>query len=166
LIEGDIVSLDFGVKHKGMITDAAITVPVGDIPARTQELIDLTRGALYAGIDVMKAGNRIGDIGAAIEAHVKPHRLGLIRDLGGHGVGHAVHEEPFVPNFGTRGTGSMLTPGMVLAIEPMFTLGSPAVVVEEDGYTIRSADRSLSAHFEHTVIITSDGPEVVTEFES
>lgn len=165
LKEGDIVGLDFGVKHEGLITDAAITVPVGEISEELNELIKVTEQALYAGIDAAKLGNRIGDISAAIEQSVRSHgeNYGLIKELGGHGVGRRVHEDPYIPNFGRPGTGEVLKEGMVLALEPMFSLGKPDILLDEDGYTIKTLDGSISAHYEHTVRISKDGPEVITE---
>ncbi|MCK5096398.1 MAG: type I methionyl aminopeptidase [Candidatus Pacebacteria bacterium] len=163
LKDGDLVSLDLGIKHQGLITDAAITVPVGKVSKELRTLIDVTQGALMAGIDVAQVGNTIGDIGFAISDYVRPHKYGVIRELGGHGVGHEVHEEPFIANFGKKGTGYDLEVGMVFALEPMFTLGKPHISLLGDGYTIVSQDHSWSAHFEHTIAITEDGPVILTE---
>ena len=162
LKNGDIVSFDFCLTHKGLVTDSAITVVVGEVDKKIKKLMGVTREALDAGIKVACAGNRLGDIGHAIESCARPHGYGVVRELGGHGVGHSVHEAPFVQNFGQPGKGMLLQPGMVLALEPMFTLGSPKVEVKEDGYTIVSRDHSLSAHFEHTIAITEGKAKVLT----
>lgn len=163
LKEGDVVSLDLGIKRKGLITDAAITVPVGKVSKELQVLIRVTQEALTAGIEVAQVGNHIGDIGFAIAQCARPHNYGIIQELGGHGVGHKVHEDPYVPNFGKKGEGFALEAGMVLALEPMFTLGSRYIKLREDGYTITSQDHSWSAHFEHTIAITNNGPIILTE---
>lgn len=162
---GDIVSIDLGLTHKGMITDAALTIPVGNVSKETLKLIYETERGLEEGIFAMKVGGRIGDIGAAIERVAQKHGYGIVRELGGHGVGHAVHEDPYVPNYGKKGTGPILKPGMVLALEPMFTLGKEDVRLMPDGYTIVSEDGSISAHFEHTVAVTEVGIEVMTRFQ-
>jgi methionyl aminopeptidase len=162
LKEGDIVSCDLGVKQHGLITDAAITVAVGKVSHEVQTLMDATQEALRAGIEVCRAGNHIGDIGAAISGYIKPFKYGEIYELGGHGVGHKVHEEPFVPNMGKKGTGHELEPGMVLALEPMFSLGSSHIVLHDDGYTIATKDGAYSAHFEHTIAITEGDPIILT----
>lgn len=161
--EGDIVSIDLGLTHKGMVTDAALTVAVGDVSDDVMLLIKETERSLYEGIKAARGGARIGDIGAAIERVAYKHGYGVVRELGGHGVGHAVHEEPYVPNYGRKGTGPILKPGMVLALEPMFMLGEEEVRLMPDGYTIITKDGSLSAHFEHTIVITDGGPEIVTK---
>lgn len=163
LEEGDIVSLDLGLMHKGMITDAAITVPVGKISKDAQKLINVTKEALAVAIKQVKPGNKTGDIGNAIEEFVKPHGYGIVKILSGHGVGYSVHEDPYVPNYGKKGTGEELRPGMVIAIEPMLNLGTDEVYVTEDEYTYITADEKLSAHFEHTVVVTEDGCEVLTK---
>jgi methionyl aminopeptidase len=163
LKEGDLVSLDYGINRQGLITDAAITVPVGKVSKELETLMRVTQEALMAGIAAARVGNHIGDIGFAIAECARPHKYGVIQELGGHGVGHKVHEDPYIPNFGKKGTGFMLEEGMVLALEPMFTLGSRYVALEKDGYTIVSQDHSWSAHFEHTIAITKDGPVILTE---
>lgn len=160
--EGDIVSLDIGVKHKGLITDGAITVPCGDISPEAEKLINITKEALAVGIKAAQLGNTVGDIGFAISQFVKPHGYGVIKILAGHGVGYSVHEDPYVPNFGTPGEGERLVAGMVLAIEPMLTLGGDEVAVTEDEYTYVTDDGSLSAHFEHTIAITEEGTIILT----
>ncbi|MDE1966526.1 MAG: type I methionyl aminopeptidase [Patescibacteria group bacterium] len=162
LQEGDIVSIDLGLVHKGMITDAAITVPVGQVSADLQKLLEITKKALMAGIKAAKGGKRVGDISSAIQREAIPHGYGVVEELSGHGVGYKVHEDPFVPNFGEPGKGEKLVPGMVLAIEPMFNLGGKEVELDPDGYTFRTADGSPSAHFEHTVVITKSGAEILT----
>jgi methionyl aminopeptidase len=163
LKEGDIVGLDIGMEYKGLYTDTAITVPVGKVNKEVEKLLDVTQKALQAGIDQARPGNRVGDIGAAIEAHANKTKLGVIRDLVGHGVGYGVHEDPLIPNFGRPHTGKELKEGMVLAIEPMFTLGGYRLVFDEgDGWTISTADGKYSAHFEHTIAITKDKAEILT----
>lgn len=162
LKEGDIVSLDLGLKHDGLFTDAAITIPVGKVDESAKKLIETTKKALAIGIAATRGGGHIGDIGAAIEKFVKPFGYGIVRDLAGHGVGYAVHEPPFVPNFGEKGKGKKLLPGMVLAIEPMINEGTEKVILDSDGYTYRTADGKRSAHFEHTIVITESDAEVLT----
>lgn len=164
LYEGDIISLDFGVKYQGMFTDCAITMPVGNVAPKTKTLLATTYKGLSAGIRAARAGKKTGDIGHAVESVANEKNYGVIRTLIGHGVGHAVHEEPPVPNYGKKGTGHLLKENLVIAIEPMFTLGSHHVEVMSDGWTITTADDSLSAHFEQTVRITPDGTEIITPF--
>jgi methionyl aminopeptidase len=161
--DGDVVSVDICLTHEGMVTDMATTVTVGKVPAHVETLLAETQRALFDGIKAARVGGRIGDISAAIERVGNRNGYGIIRELGGHGVGHGVHEDPYVPNFGFKGTGPLLKPGMVIAIEPMFTLGSEEIRQLEDGYTIVSQDHSLSAHFEHTIAITKDGVEILTQ---
>ncbi len=161
--EGDIVSLDLGLVHKGLITDAAVTVPAGAVDDESVKLINTTEEALARGIEQAVPGNTIGDIGAAISNVVKKSGLVLAKDLTGHGVGYDVHEEPFVPNFGTKGEGEKLEPGLVIAIEPMVNLGTSNIKVSSDGYTIKTRDGSRSAHFEHTVAITEGGNIILTQ---
>jgi len=163
LKEGDVVKLDLGLIHQGLITDHAVTVAVGKTQAKIGKFLKLTEQALYAGIDEAKAGNRTGDIGFAIESVARPKKYGIIEELAGHGVGYSVHEDPFVPNFGIKGQGVLLRPGMVIAIEPMFTLGKPHIDLAPDGYTVKTKDKSLATHFEHTVLITAQGPEILTK---
>ena len=162
LEEGDIVSLDLGLIHKGLVTDAAITVPVGKISPELTELIEVTRKALFAGIKAAKGGKRVGDISSAIELTAIPFGYGIVEELSGHGVGYDVHEDPYVPNFGDAGVGAVLKPGTVIAIEPMFNLGTKEIYLDDDGYTYRTADGKPSAHFEHTVVITKSGAEILT----
>jgi methionyl aminopeptidase len=160
--KGDLVSIDMGIIHKGLYTDAAMTVGVGKVDARAEELLRVTKEALSLGIAAARAGNYTGDIGFAVEEFVKPYGFGIVRELAGHGVGYAVHEEPYVPNFGTRGSGVKLLAGMVIAIEPMINEGSGAIVLDDDGFTYRTRDGKRSAHFEHTVLITDGDAEVLT----
>jgi len=160
--DGDLVSLDFGVNYNKMITDAAITIIAGESNGAKRRLLKGTEESLLAGINSVKDGVRTGDIGAAVEKVLTQYGFGIVRDLVGHGVGHEVHEEPDVPNYGSGGTGSKLSAGMTIAIEPMSTLGSERVVLENDGWTIKTYDGSLSAHFEHTILITKDSAEILT----
>lgn len=165
LKEGDIIGLDLGMVHNGLITDSARTVAVGKVSEAAQKLLGATKRSLEIGILAAKAGAYSGDIGCAIERFAKPLKYGIVRELGGHGVGRQVHEEPYIPNYGTRkGIGVKLKPGMVIAIEPMLNIGKRGIILDKDGYTYRTADRSLSAHFEHTVLITKDGPEILTKY--
>ena len=165
LQDGDVVSFDLVITYKNMKTDSAFTMVVGDKPNGAQKhLIKATEQSLFAGIDAIKGPVRIGDIGAAIEKVLSDAKLGIIRELVGHGVGHEMHEAPEVPNYGKKGSGQLLSPGDTIAIEPMATLGGERIVVdEEDGWTISTRDGSLAAHFEHTVLITEDGAEVLTQ---
>jgi methionyl aminopeptidase len=162
LKEGDVVGLDIGLSHEGLIVDMARTVPVGAVSPEVAHLLEVTKAALKAGIKAAKVGKRIGDIAATIQAYGDKEGYGIVRELGGHGVGHAVHELPFVPNYGKAGTGPLLKENMVLALEPMFNLGSDDAILAEDGYTYKTSDGSVSAHFEHTIVLTKKGPEVVT----
>ncbi|MBI2618127.1 type I methionyl aminopeptidase [Candidatus Kaiserbacteria bacterium] len=163
LKDGDIIGLDTGLIHNGYIVDSGITVPVGRVDKEAQKLMQTTREALYVGIEAARVGGRVGDIGHAIQEYVKPHGYGIVRELGGHGVGRKVHEEPSIPNFGKKGKGPELLENMVIAIEPMLNEGERDVVFDDDGYTVRTADGLRSAHFEHTIIITKNGPEIITE---
>lgn len=164
LFEGDIVTLDLGLTYKGLITDAAITVPVGKIDEEAKELIKATKEALDKAISTMKVGGHIGDIGATVMEVAEKYGLGVVEGLSGHGVGYSVHEDPFVPNRAERGEGPELKPGLVIAIEPMFSLGSREIKRLSDGYTYVTRDKSLSAQFEHTVAVGYDGKiEVLTK---
>ena len=160
--EGDVVSLDLGLLHKGLITDAAITVGCGSIDDEARKLIKITKMALDRGIEVIGPGKSVGDIGVAISEAVRPSGFTLATNLTGHGVGFSVHEDPLVPNFGNSGEGEKLVPGMVIAIEPMVNVGKPSIKLSSDGYTIRTRDGSRSAHFEHTVAITLKGHIILT----
>ncbi|HTP50543.1 MAG TPA: type I methionyl aminopeptidase [Anaeromyxobacteraceae bacterium] len=158
----DIVGLDFGVELHGFFGDAAVTVEVGQASPAARRLVEATRSALARAVEAAVAGGRVGDIGAAVQAHVEPLGYSVVRDFTGHGIGRRLHEPPQVPNFGRRGTGAALRAGMVLAIEPMVNEGGPAVRTLGDGWTAVTADGRLSAHFEHTVAVTEEGPEVLT----
>lgn len=161
---GDIVSLDFGVSYNGMITDAARSYLVGsDGTEQAKKLIKDTEAAMYAGIDVLRDGIRVGDIGSAVQKILVKGGYGIVRDLVGHGVGHELHEEPDIPNYGFAGSGPVLKAGMTIAIEPMATLGTHAVTIDDDQWTIRTADGSLAAHFENTILITDRGYEILTQ---
>ncbi len=164
--DGDIVSIDLGVKHKGLFTDMAMTVPVGNVTDSDLKLVKATEEALHVGIDAAQGGNKTGDIGYAIEKFVRSHkgqRYGIVEVLAGHGVGKKIHEDPFIPNFGKPGTGAKLVPGMVIAIEPMLNHGTKHVTLDDDEYTFRTADHKRSAHFEHTILITEGEPEILTK---
>lgn len=162
--EGDLIGLDFGVTLRGMITDAAISMIVGKPKQKGHvDLVRNTEAALEVGIAAVHDQVRTGDIGHAIEKFLKHHRYGIVRDLVGHGVGHELHEDPNIPNYGRANTGPWLSAGMTIAIEPMVTLGTDRVVVGPDDWTIMTADNSWAAHFEHTVLITEDGAEILTQ---
>jgi len=161
--EGDIVSLDLGIRHRGLITDAAVTVSAGKIDETSKKLINITRKALEAGIKAAKPGGTIGDIGAAISRVVTQTSFSVAEDLVGHGVGFKVHEEPYVPNVGDNGEGEKLVAGMVLALEPMVNVGTAKIKLLPDGYTIKTRDGSRSAHFEHTIAITEKGTIILTQ---
>ena len=161
--KGDVVSFDFGVSYKGMITDSAFTIVIDEQPTGDKKrLIEATEASLYAGLEEIDAGDHMGDIGFNIEQVLRQANLGIIEELVGHGVGHAVHEEPDIPNYGKMGTGPIMKKGMTLAIEPMATLGGKEIKMDADGWTIRTADGSLAAHFEHTILVTDDGCEILT----
>ncbi len=160
---GDIVGLDFGVSYEGWFGDSARTVEVGKVTPEAHQLVEVTRESLNRAIEQCIEGNRIFDIGHTIQNYVEGFGYGVVREFVGHGIGRALHEEPQVPNYGPKGKGIPLKVGMVLAIEPMINAGTHEVVVLEDGWTAVTADQSLSAHFEHTVAITSKGPEVLTK---
>ncbi len=162
LVPGDLMKLDFGVVYKGYYGDSARTVPVGAVSAEARALIDATRQSLNEAIGAVVSGNRIGDIGYAVQSFVEPKGFTVVRDFVGHGIGKKLHEQPQVPNFGERGTGMKLRPGMVLAIEPMVNAGTHKVEILDDDWTAVTLDRKLSAHFEHTVVVTENGPEVLT----
>jgi|TARA_Y100000310_G_scaffold345866_1_gene471913 methionyl aminopeptidase len=164
LEEGDIVGLDLGLAHHGRFVDSAVTVGVGEIDKEDQKLIDTTREALSVGIRAARGGNTLGDIGYAIQDVAARGKYGIPKEISGHGVGHAVHEDPRILNTGKKGEGEKLEPGMVLALEPMFARGSGEIVVDEgDGHSIRMRDGGRSAHFEHTILITEGEPEVLTK---
>jgi methionyl aminopeptidase len=160
--EGDLVTIDVGVTLDGYIADSAYTFGVGEIDHETQRLLDVAQDALAAGIAEAVVGNRVGDVSHAIQGVVEAGGFSVVRSLVGHGVGRYYHEDPHIPNFGEPGRGPRLSEGMTIAIEPMITAGAPEVRVMDDGWTIRTADGSMSAHFEHTVAITADGPRILT----
>ena len=161
--EGDLISLDLGVTLDGLIADSAITVPVGEVSAEAQRLLDVCQAALQVGIDQAQVGNRLSDISHAVQTTVEGAGFAVVRSLVGHGVGRHYHEDPQVPNYGPPGRGPLLQEGMTLAIEPMITAGRPEVYVHDDDWSISSVDESLAAHFEHTVAITADGPRILTK---
>lgn len=163
LQEGDVVSLDLGLTHKGLITDSAVTVGIGKLSEENRKLIEHCKEALALGIKSAKGGKHIGDIGHAIESFARGLGYGICSGLAGHGVGYKVHEDPFVPNEGREGEGELLRPGMVIALEPMITLGGDKIVLAKDGYTYKTADGSNAAHFEHTIAITERDPIVLTK---
>lgn len=165
LKDGDLISIDCGVCLNGYHSDSAYTYAVGNISSEAEQLLKVTKEALYEGIASAKAGSRIGDISHAIQKHVEHHNFSIIRELVGHGLGKSLHESPEVPNFGKRGRGPKLKEGLVIAIEPMVNLGKRNVVQERDGWTIRTFDRKPSAHFEHTVAISNGTPDILTTFE-
>ncbi|MFH1823476.1 MAG: type I methionyl aminopeptidase, partial [archaeon] len=162
LKEGDIIAIDCGLKHKGFYSDMAMTVGVGEISNASKKLIEVTEKALYVGIEAAREGNTVGDISYAIESFVKKHKYGIVEVLAGHGVGKAIHEDPYIPNFGKAGTGEKLKKGMTIAIEPMLNNGTKDVFVDKDDWTFVTADRKKSAHFEHTILITDGDPEILT----
>jgi methionyl aminopeptidase len=162
LEEGDIVSIDCGAVVDGWHGDAAFTAPVGEVAPEVSRLIDVTRDALYAGIAQMRPGNRIGDVGAAVQGTAEAAGFSVVREYVGHGIGTAMHEKPEVPNLGVRGKGTKIKPGMTLALEPMVNVGEPDTFLTEDGWTVVTADGSWSAHWEHTVLVTDGEPEILT----
>lgn len=162
LQDGDIISIDIGACYKGYHGDSAWTYTVGEVSDDAKYLLEHTEKALYEGIKQAKVGNRIGDISYAVEKYATEHNLGVVKELVGHGVGTSVHEAPDVPNYGTKGTGPKIRDGMVIAIEPMLTLGSPDIYIEDNDWTVKTEDSSLSAHFEHTIGVTNDGVIILT----
>lgn len=162
---GDVVSVDCGTFMKGFYGDSAYTFAVGEIDPKVAELLRVTKEALYKGVAQAKAGNRVGDISAAVQEHAESHGFSVVRELVGHGLGRKMHEEPEVANYGARGRGPLLKEGMVICIEPMINMGTKQVVFERDGWTVRTRDRKPSAHFEFAVAITKEGPDVLTDFK-
>ena len=162
LKNGDIISIDIGACYKGYHGDSAWTYTVGEVDEKTRKLLEDTEKSLFIGLTQVKPGNRIGDIGYAIEQYAHKHNLGVVKELCGHGVGTSVHEDPEVPNYGIPNTGPRLKEGMVIAVEPMLTLGRPDIIVHDNNWTIDTQDGSLSAHFEHTVVVTKDGYQILT----
>lgn len=162
LSDGDIISLDIGVNYNDYISDAAITVPFGNVSSKAKKLLDVTEECLYKGINMAVRGNRISDISRAVFLHAKKHNYGVVRDFCGHGVGFSIHEEPQIPNYINNGANPRLKPGMVLAIEPMINLGGDEVYVMDDEWTVKTSDSSLSAHFEHTIAVLDNATEILT----
>lgn len=165
LKKGDIVSIDVGANYQGFHGDNAWTFPCGEISAEAQKLLDATRESLFIGIEKAVPGNRLGDIGSAVQAYVESRNYSVVREFVGHGVGAKLHEDPSVPNYGTPGRGVRLLPGMTIAIEPMVNAGACKVKILQDGWTTKTADGRLSAHFEHTVAITPNGPVILTALD-
>ena len=166
LVEGDIISIDMGAQLEGFFGDCAVTVAVGQVSGQAETLLRVTEDALFHGIDAVKPGARVSDIGAAVQAHVEAHGFSVVREFVGHGIGTSLHEPPQIANYGPAGHGPRLAEGMVLAIEPMVNVGKPVVKVLSDGWTAVTRDGSLSAHFEHTVVVTATACEILTLLES
>ncbi len=164
LKEGDIVSVDCGTFMKGFVGDSAYTFAVGEVAEEVRQLMEVTKEALYKGTEQAKAGNRVGDISAAVQENAEKFGYGVVRELEGHGLGRKMHEEPGVPNYGARGRGPLLKEGMVICIEPMITMGAKTVVFERDGWTVRTKDRKPAAHYEFAVAIRKSGPDVLTDY--
>ena len=162
--EGDIVSVDVGTFMKGFVGDSAYTFAVGEVSAEARQLMEVTKEALYRGTAQAKAGNRVGDISAAVQDYAERFGYGVVRELEGHGLGRKMHEGPGIPNYGLRGRGPLLKEGMVICIEPMITMGDRRVVFERDGWTVRTKDRKPAAHFEYAVAVGKDGPDILTDF--
>ena len=162
LRDGEIVSIDLGAVVEGFHGDTAVTVPVGEVGQELRHLLTVAREALYKGIEAVRPGQALGDVGGAVQRHAERAGFSVVRDFAGHGIGRHLHEEPQVPNFGEPGTGTVLRPGMTLAIEPMVNLGGSEVVMDGDGWTVRTRDGRPSAHFEHTVAVSEDGSDVLT----
>ena len=165
LKEGDIVSIDCGVKLNGFHSDSAYTYPIGEVSKEIRDLLAATKKSLYKGIDQAVDGLRVGDVGHAVQSYVEERGYTVVRELVGHGVGRSLHESPEVPNYGKKGKGIKLKEGMVIAIEPMINLGTKSVMQERDGWTIRTSDRKYSAHFEHTVVVRKGKAEILTTFD-
>ncbi|HTY62584.1 MAG TPA: type I methionyl aminopeptidase [Acidobacteriota bacterium] len=163
LKDGDIVSLDFGVLYKGYFGDSAITVPIGEIPEATKKLLQVTEECLYLGIEQMIPGNHLSDLSRAIQTHAENHNFSLVKEFGGHGIGKQLHEDPMVLNYVVNGRGIKLREGLVLAVEPMVNMGTDKVKILSDGWTVITADGKPSAHFEHTIAVTGNGPEILTK---
>lgn len=162
LKDGDIIGLDIGMSWKGLYIDTAVTVPVGNVDRRTRKLLAATKESLGVGIALVRDGVALGDIGYAVQQYLESRGFGVVRELVGHGVGYAVHEEPEIPNWGTPGMGMKLKAGMILALEPMATIGEPGIILDKDGWTWRTKNGLKSAHFEHTLVVLKDGAEVLT----
>ena len=164
LRDGDIVSVDCGTFMKGFVGDSAYTFAVGEVAEEVRQLMEVTKEALYKGTAQAKAGNRVGDVSAAVQEYAESFGYGVVRELEGHGLGRKMHEDPGVPNYGARGRGPLLREGMVICIEPMINMGTKAVVFERDGWTVRTKDRKPSAHYEFAVAVRRNGPDVLTDF--
>jgi len=162
LKDGDIISIDLGVQYQGYHADSAWTYPVGAVDPKILKLLEVTKEALFRGLEAVKPGNRVGDISYAIESFIKPHGYGIVKELAGHGIGRSLHEDPLILNFGNPDTGELLQEGMTICIEPMINLGVANIRLDKDGWTIRTLDKKPSAHFEHMVAITKDGYEILT----
>jgi len=162
--DGDIVSLDIGIIHEGYYSDTAVTVPVGKVKPEIMRLLDVTRSSLARGIEQARVGNRLSDISFAVQSFVEMHGFSVVRDFVGHGIGKQLHEEPEIPNYGRAGQGPLLADGMVFAIEPMVNMGTHRTRILDDGWTVVTEDGQPSAHFEHTIVITPKGPEILTNF--
>ena len=160
--DGDIISIDFGLLYDGYYGDVAFTYPVGNISKDARKLLDVTNNALYVGIEEAREGNRLHDISHAMQSHVEKEHFSIVREFVGHGIGRSLHEEPQLPNYGEKGTGLRLRAGMVFAIEPMVSMGKSEVYIKDNGWTAATKDKSLSAHFEHTVAVTQNGPEILS----
>lgn len=160
--DGDVINYDFGVLHRGLITDGGITVGLGRLNKDSERLISGTKEALEAAVSMIRDGVRVGDVSATIEAVLRRHKLGIVRELVGHGVGHALHEDPEIPNYGRSGTGPVLKSGMTIAVEPIANLGKEGIKIEQDGWTLRTIDGSYSAQFEYTILVTQNGCEILT----
>ncbi len=163
LLDGDIISIDFGLIYDGFYGDSAVTIAVGETDPKTCKLLDVTRQSLEDGIAAALVGGRLSDISQAVQICAESHGYGVVREFVGHGIGRTLHEDPQIPNYGTAGNGPQLKPGMTLAIEPMINSGTPAVKVLEDGWTAVTLDGGMSAHFEHTIAVTESGPEILTK---
>jgi methionyl aminopeptidase len=162
--DGDIVSLDIGIIHEGYYSDTAVTVPVGNVSPEIRRLLDVTESSLARGIEQARVGNRLSDISFAVQSFVEMHGFSVVRDFVGHGIGRQLHEEPEIPNYGRPGQGPVLAEGMVFAIEPMVNMGTHRTRILSDGWTVVTEDSQPSAHFEHTIVITPKGPEILTQF--
>ncbi len=165
LVEGDIVSVDVGVLMNDFYGDSAYTFAVGSISDEAKKLLEVTKASLYKGIEASVAGRRLGDIGSAIQTYCESHNYSVVREMVGHGIGRNLHEAPEVPNYGKRGSGLLLKEGMVIAIEPMINAGKRNIIQESDGWTIRTIDKKLSAHFEHSIVIRKNGAEILSSFD-
>jgi len=161
--DGDIVSLDLGIIYEGYYSDTAVTVPIGNVSSEVKRLLDVTQASLLRGIEQARVGNRLSDISFAVQSFVEMHGFSVVRDFVGHGIGKQLHEEPEIPNYGRAGQGPVLAEGMVFAIEPMVNMGTHRTKVLNDGWTVVTEDSKPSAHFEHTIVITSKGPEILTK---